>query len=115
MSQLITYFIECPHDACDGEAETGMTLDLSAADGGPIRINVGLAISQERFVCNRCEHTFYSGDFEDDLFDPLRDDGKECRGCSCWCHEDDGEDPDEDDLDCDCDCREAGKVGQTDA
>jgi hypothetical protein len=110
MPQLITYFVECPHAACDGEAEMGMTLDLSAADQGPIRIDVGMAISQERFVCNRCEHTFYSGDFESDLFDPLSDDDKQCNGCPCWCHEDD-EGPDDD---C-CDCGEAGKATDDDA
>jgi hypothetical protein len=93
MSQIITYYFDCPH-GCGGEAEAGATLDLTQPDDGPLRIDIDMAVSQTFFTCNTCGHDFCTGDLTDGVYD---EEGGDCD------HEDEdedeGEDEDEDDED----------------
>ena len=103
MSVFIEYRFDCPHCGDTSVCTNGRTLDTIADDKGDgvLRIDVSMALSQERFVCEACNCEFYTGDWDDFAQDNL--DGG---GCPNPC---DGEDDGPDDCDPRCCCQEDGE------
>jgi hypothetical protein len=66
MAITVVYETECPHDGCDGTAQSRtLHVDQPEADGA-VHIDVELNVGQKEMVCNRCDCTVGTGDI--DLF-----------------------------------------------
>lgn len=88
MAVVVVYETECPHDGCDGTAQSRTLHTHQPEDDGAVHIDVELSIGQMEMVCNRCDCTVGTGDIdlfeeecdldlteEDDEDDPLPEDG----------------------------------------
>lgn len=61
---LIEFTVDCP--TCGSTASAGNTLFTDYEEGKPLAVDLGMAVSQMKFVCtdDDCGAECYSGDYE---------------------------------------------------